>query len=176
MSAGRPIDSSEFGALLANYDILAFRLEALQAYNIPDERPLIDLFDRGAEQPEWHRLRPWTEQVRGLIAAGRTMSRVHIVNMPLSSYLEFEINWGYTSNAAAGEQIFLRSDSLGIEAFEDFWLIDDKTVIQMRYAADGSWLGAELIDSPELVLPYREAMHVALDGATPLEQFLTQIS
>ncbi len=175
MTEGRPITPDEFGKLLKDFERSAFRLETLQTYNVPDETELIELFNSGAPQPKSHKTRPWTEQVRRLTATGRTMTRVHTVELPLTAYLQFEIQWGYTSNTDAGEQIFLRTDNQGFEKFEDFWLLDDRTVIQMRYAADGSWLGAELIDTPELVSPYRDAAQAALTDATPLKQFLTEI-
>lgn len=175
MTEGRQITSDEFRTLLEAFERSAFRLEVLQVYNVPTETELIELFNSGAPQPESHRTRPWTDQVRALVATGRTMTRVHAIDFPLTTYLQFEIQWGYTSNAAAGEKIFLRTDRQGFEAFEDFWLLDDETVIQMRYAADGSWLGAELIDAPELVSPYRVAAQAALAGATPLQHFLTEI-
>lgn len=176
MTTGRPITSEEFGLRLRDFERSAFRLETLQVYNVPAETELVDLFKSGAPQPEAHRTRPWTDQVREIVTTGRTITRVHVVDLPLTPYLKFEIQWGYTSNTAAGEQIFLRTNREGVDTFEDFWLLDGSSVIQMRYGADGSWLGAELIDAPELVSPYCVAAQAALGGATPLEHFLNEIA
>ena len=45
------------------------------------------------------------DRLRADTAADRRWRRVHVVELPLSDYLRYECEWGYTDNAAHGEDV-----------------------------------------------------------------------
>jgi hypothetical protein len=170
-----PILRPEFSDLFQNFKFEAFRLETLDQYLVPHEEQELDRFLTGEPLPVKQNIQ-WCETIRNNLARGKRMSRVHIVTIPLSPYLNFEIDWGYVFNLAAGEQIFIANrgplvDPVLLEA-TDFWLFDQKTLIWMMYDKQGKILGFERDDDPAAIencLSIRDRM---IATAIPLREFL----
>ncbi|HEY0410118.1 MAG TPA: DUF5753 domain-containing protein, partial [Candidatus Dormibacteraeota bacterium] len=91
-----------------------------------------------------------------------------------------EIDWAYTLNAAAGEDIRL----LHCETWEatpfgtrppDFYLLDNRTVAVMEYDDVGHWLGGEVISDPGEVARYRLLRDQSLSAAVHLSDYLSTL-
>jgi hypothetical protein len=85
---------------------------------------------------------------------------VHIVDLPLSQYLEFEIKAAYRYTGEAGEEISLLDRAklpgeLRALAVEDFWLFDDRVVMVQEYSPEGQLLRARVSEDPGEVARYR---------------------
>jgi hypothetical protein len=137
-----------------------FRLETLEQYTV------------GAEDEDFHRYlagepgptSKWHEVIRGEVARGLYTYRVHVVRSPLSDYLRYECEWGYTSSVVAGEQIRIidtaERHKPDVVPDEDFWLIGDEQLVLMHYNPDGTFRGGS-IGPPELVPRYVAAREAA---------------
>ncbi|MGP3969489.1 DUF6879 family protein [Streptomyces sp. 6N223] len=147
----------------------AFRLETLDAYDIPRLADHFHAFMAGEEQPESFRNTPWVTTVRDATKSGKRIYRVHVLSRPLTDYLRYELGWGYHRNAEAGEEFFIldttdRKNPLG--AVPDFWLFDESAVSVMRYDENGAFLGSDVLPSERTAefLAYRDE---ALSRAQP---------
>jgi hypothetical protein len=128
----------EFGAAFdSKFWRSAFRLELLDRYVAANEAEPLRRFRSGEPQdPSWRE--PWAQYVRTALRAGKQMARVHVVDEPLSEYLEFELTCGYPSSVAAGEDVRILprptwSSHLWLPE-RDFWLFDDGEAVVMIYA------------------------------------------
>ena len=119
------------------------------------------------------RKQPWMDRLAADAARGLRNYRVHVLRSPLSPYLRYECEWGYAYNSTVGEETRIldlteRPAPPGL-INEDFWLMDDTTVVRMRYQA-GGFVGAERL--PQGDLPrYRAARDAAWQGAVPFETY-----
>jgi hypothetical protein len=181
MSSGRRLSGPEFGALFSSFRQTAFRLETLAAYDVVDDREQLGQFRAGRPLPppsppdeEWRVL------VRGAVASGKDMSRVHVLPPSLTPYLRYEIDWGYLYNAEAGERILLlEHDPPG--AFlpgwtaHDFWLFDDATAVRMHYDSNGTYQYPEMISGRRDVEFYAHVRDVAVASAVTLQEYLVEV-
>jgi Family of unknown function (DUF6879) len=98
---------------------------------------------------------------------------VHVVTRPLSDYLRYEFEWGYTFNVKAGEEIKILDltdrENLGLPN-EDFWMFDERSVVSMMYRPDGSQIGRELLDNPDIET-YIRYKDIALEHSVPFEEY-----
>lgn len=154
----------------------AFRLETLDHYSVPAEAEAYERFLRGEPAPASNN-EDWCKLIRRNVEAGKVMERVHIISIPLTQYVRFEIEWGYVHNQAAGEKIYLVDRSKVPEpeaSFCDFWLFDDEALLLMSYDRDGKFIGIDLEDRPTVVSSYRKAATVVKSLSAPLDKFLRQ--
>src|ERR1700730_6260453 len=137
--------------LLRDFQQSCFRLETLQHYEVVDER--FETYRSGQPLPP---MRPskveWLQRVRDTVASGRLMHRVHVVDLPLTPYLQYELAV-YPENVDAGEEvrIALRSAAAGLAALrQDFWLLDAETghpaVVWIRYDSECRVMGHEVTE------------------------------
>lgn len=70
----------------------AFRLEARQRYNVPYEEPLVRAFEEGRPQPENESITQHIASVNSRRSAGKRDYRVHVLKMPLTPYLRYELS------------------------------------------------------------------------------------
>ena len=148
-----------------------FRLETLQRYDVAYERDEFAAFLRGepldATPDEWHAM------IRRHVAAGRRLSRVHVVEEPLSDYVRYELA-GYPRSVDAGEDVRVipvrRGDWPAGVPRHDFWLFDDERVWLMHYDA-GRFVAAELVDDPAEVARHVAWRDVALAQSIPLAAY-----
>lgn len=163
--------------LLGDFQESTFHLEALDRYRVEGEIEIVEAFLRGEPQPpRIAAIEEWVARIPRLRAQGR-MTRVHAIAGPLSPYLRYEIEWAYTGNSAAGEDINIAHfpswpESPFGEQPPDFYLIDDDVVTLMHYDGEGHWLGFDLLTEEDEVRSYRELRDLALGHATPLPRYL----
>jgi hypothetical protein len=150
--------SLDLGDLFTSFTRTAWRLEALQFYDEgPDEDPQMVAFLAGKPIPPRDDT-SWLDLVSEHKKAGRQVSRVRVVERPLSTYVQFELAV-YAENIAAGEDVrVVEADDLaGVAPFPEFWLFDGEVVAIMRYDEDGVFLGADKADHIEPYLAIRDA-------------------
>jgi hypothetical protein len=155
------------------YERSAFRLETLPVYAMPDEEDEFQRFLAGEKPPTDHHY-SWLDRVAHFRKTGRTIQRVHVVTRPLTEYLRYEFEWAYAFNARAGEEIKIfdltERDNPGLPD-EDFWMFDEQRVVSMLYRPDGSQIGRELLDQPDIA-KYTRYRDIAIAQSIPFEEYL----
>jgi hypothetical protein len=78
------------------------------------------------------------------------MGRIHIIDHALTPYLQFEIDWYYAVNGAAGEDIrfIFREDVPDDVTYTDTWIFDDHDVLDLSYDTSGRLLYINKNDDP----------------------------
>jgi hypothetical protein len=155
----------------------AFRLEAQQRYAVPAEDEQFRAFTEGRPVPSDPRVNRSMQIIREATARGCRIRRVHVVDLPLTAYLRYEMA-AYRENIDAGEEVGIavrrwHPDLAGLA--EDFVLFDPEgphpDVVWMRYDDQGQLAGLAYSDKPAdlaLAASYRET---ALAHAVPLRDF-----
>lgn len=150
----------------------AFRLEALDHYEVDSDGGDFARFKAGEAEPDWDRKNAWLDVLRAGTEAGIREYRVRILRTPLNDYLRYECEWEYVLNSQAGEEIHvldLAERELPPEVVDhEFWLLDDAYPLRMHYSETGEFIGGELVDSLDR---YRKARDAALAAAEPFEQW-----
>ena len=150
----------------------AFRLELRPTYNMPGEADELRRFRAGEKPPaDYHY--GWLDTVAEAVRVGKTIRRVRVVTRPLSDYIQYEFEWGFVYNVAAGEDIRvldLTAQPKPDLPDHDFWLFDETTVVKMLYRPDNTQLGRELVEDPDVsaYLRYRDA---AWQEAVPFGEY-----
>lgn len=153
----------------------AFRLETLQAYAEPSEREALAAFQRDGSVSDDY-ICSWCEMVRGHVSAGKTMERVHLVHLPLSNYLRFEVEAAYVRTGAAGENILLL-DATTVDVGllnllnSDFWILDDSSVMVQQYNSMGTLQHSFLTTDAKALAHFRRIRDRVLPLATPFADF-----
>jgi hypothetical protein len=169
----------EFGAAFdSKFRRSAFRLELLDRYVAADETEPLRRFHSGEPQdPSWRE--PWAQYVRAALRDGKQMARVHVVDEPLSEYLEFELTCGYPASVAAGEDVRILPrhpwpSHLWLPD-RDFWLFDDREAVVMIYDEAGNFIGAETTSDLAQVERYRQAQIHLMQDSMPLADYLASL-
>src|SRR5437764_486712 len=117
-----------------------FRLETLDRYRTGAEDEDYGRWSRGEPPPPVDG-DPWFDKVvRATTLAGKQWRRVHMLRLPLTDYLRFELEYGYTRSEQAGERCYILEVPEGEPfpvALLDFWLFDDLLAVRMDYDAEG---------------------------------------
>lgn len=150
----------------------AFHLELKDTYNVEAEDEPFGRWQRGEpDDYAWHR--DWANFVRQATAAGVQFQRVRLASVPHSDY----IRWGLDVsplNIEAGEDIryLPRHQAHDIELpDEDFWLLDDDTLILSVFSADGRTGGFARPSSPELLRQCIAVRDQVWERAIPYAQY-----
>jgi hypothetical protein len=159
-----------FSELIAATTRTAAHLETRDAYT-PDDPAFLDWkVGKHASAPAGA---SWYDLVREHTARGVGFRRARIVSEPLADYTRFEhASTGF--NVLAGEQVrwLPRHKDPGLLVpLCDFWLFDDKLVRFGYFAGDGTFLGHELADDPEVVRACAEAFERVWELAIPHDQY-----
>lgn len=180
----REISREEFGELFKSYKQSAWRLELLTAYAVPNEDAEFDAFLKGAPLPPVSKEvlcgeGPWCQLIRSHIEAGRTMGRVHVLPELLTPYLRYEIEWGYTFNNNAGDDIRLLlpaniSSTLRerLNTLQDFWLFDDSKVVLCDYGPNGSFDGAREVLDTSVIESFKAVRSACIDESLDFKSFM----
>jgi len=176
------VNWADFDAHFDRFTSSVFRLETLQDYTAPGEAYRIEAFLRGQPRPERSvRTSPWLARIAVSTATqGKRWGRVRVVEEPLTDYTRYEFA-GYVESQAAGEEIRIvrRAASRALSVLrQDFWLFDAETVdacaLLMDYAADGTWLGGELVTDLARLQRFRAERDLALAYSVPLNEYLAR--
>ena len=151
----------------------AFRLETRQEYSVPEEEELLRACREGRPLAGRPDVEDWLGYVRGVVAGGRTMDRVHVVESPLSEYLTCEFAL-YELSAAAGESIRIAERSVDerLDAMRsDFWLFDNQVLLWLHYDGAGRLTGSAISRAERDVAWCREQRDLALRLSVPFSSF-----
>lgn len=170
---------TDFSSCFDDFRLTAFRLETLQAYDVPAEVDRIAAFREHRPMPERSpRTNPFLRRIAETTAAGARWSRVHVLDLPLSEYVRYELET-YRESARAGEHIWLaeRTASPDLAYLQrDFWLFDAGTAYAvaalMDYDQDGRYLDATVTTDRDVIATCTTARDIALQHAVPLERYL----
>ena len=165
--------------LFATFVASAFRLETLQHYEVKDDDPRRRAFREGRPLPPRPGKTESMRMVSQATAAGKRVHRVHIVDLPLSEYLRYELAV-YPENVASGEDVRItnRAAHPGLRSLKtDFWLFDadtdDASVVWFRYTPGGLIISRDYSNDPADICLAREQRDLALDHSLGLSEFLT---
>ena len=115
----------------------------------------------------------WYELVREHTARGVSFRRARVVSEPLAEYIRFE-HESTPLNIAAGEEVrwLPRNTAPGLLIpLADCWILDDKLVRFGHFAGDGTFLGQQLTDDPELVATCADAFARVWERAIPHDEY-----
>ncbi|MFF3441458.1 DUF6879 family protein [Streptosporangium sp. NPDC002721] len=169
------LNADQFGNLFTTFKSSATRIETLAVYRVEDERENYELYMTGALLPP-ARNEEWAANIRANVSAGKYMGRVHIIDHALTPYLQFEIDWYYAVNAAAGEDIrFIFREDVPDVTYTDTWIFDDEKVVDLSYDAEGCLLYINRNDDPVRLEQARIAWTKFRDKSFPLSRLLAMI-
>jgi len=113
-----------------------FRFESLQEYNVDN--------DSGSDDE----MKEWWDFVSTKVANGVIMQRVRLITEPLTNYTKKELEI-HKKSVKFGDDIAIIKENvfelLNIDR-EDFWLINDKICLIMKYSDNGEYKGFEIED------------------------------
>jgi hypothetical protein len=165
------LEGEEWAQYFRDFTRSAFRLETLPVYTMPEEQETIRRFLAG-EQPSPGYHYGWMDTVATAAAEGRPIQRVRVLRRPLTDYIRFEFAYGYDFSSPAGEDIRIADitdNDPGLPS-EDYWMFDESAVVRMLYREDGTQIGRELVENPD-VEQYLKWRDVALAAAVPYAEY-----
>jgi hypothetical protein len=116
----------------------------------------------------------WFSLMQETTGRGVVVRRVRIVAEPVTDYVRFEYDVTADHNIAAGELVrwLPRRQTAGLTVPPtDFWVFDEQVVIWNHFSGDGSWMGEERADNPELAKLCATSFDAVWDRAIPHEEY-----
>lgn len=151
----------------------AWRYETLDRYDVASDDDGFQRYLDGRDPDPGFGV-AWRRWLGDRRAEGRRIYRTRVLYRKPSPYLRFEFEWGYTGNAAAGEQIRIldlterpRPPAV-IQA--ETWLMDLARVAVMAYTDSGAFSHADTAEGDDAT-PYVRAAQQAWDAGEPFEQW-----
>jgi Family of unknown function (DUF6879) len=172
------VASPEFDALFTNFEFTAYRLEALQRYDVSYEIEPYRAFTEGRPRPRDTAKNAWTAMLKDAVRNGKIVQRVHLVSEPLTNYLRYELEWSYPPNVEAGEDIRILPAHLGtgylapLRILRDYWLFDSHDLWVMEYGPDGKFLAIEQVTDPGVIVARAFQRDAALHYAIPYADYM----
>lgn len=122
-----------------------FKVEVLQDYSAEDKGLSLDAWRAGDKERSIELLHEqpadWTSECRAKVQAGVKLIRIHVVDYPLSEYVQWEIEVYKNRNVPLGnEEVYLvdRADLRGIDLpAGDMMMFDQKDVVINSYDETG---------------------------------------
>jgi hypothetical protein len=157
----------------------AFRLEAQQRYAVPAESAQLRAFNEGRPMPSDPAVNRSMQVIRTAVASGARIRRVHVVDLPLTAYLRYEMA-AYRENIEAGEEVGIavrtwHPDLAGLTG--DFALFDQAgdhpAMVWMQYDAQGQLTGRVYSEDPADLAIAARHRGIALAHAVPLGEFIS---
>lgn len=165
------------GELWEAFGASAFRLETLQYYVLGEDEPRRRAFREGRALPPRPGKAESLRMISGAVAAGKRVHRVHVVDVPLSDYIRYELAV-YPENIVAGEDVRIapRSAHPGLRELDtDFWLFDAEAarpaVVWFRYTPGGQIISRDYSDAPGDIARAREQRDLAVAHSLSLAEF-----
>jgi hypothetical protein len=161
--------------LIDRHRVDLLRVQTLDYYGVPSDNEDYLRYVNGEFSALSQYWEPWHKQLRDGRAVGKIWRNVHVVNLPLSDYLRYQFEWCYADNVRAGMDVRILDTTAHPEAARiftarDFYVIDGLEAVEMRYAGDGTYLGA--VSAPSASTnPYVTVAELAWDLATPFDQW-----
>lgn len=118
----------------------------------------------------------WLTMIREATTEGRRFMRVRVVSLPLSDYSRFGHAVARHNNAAGEDIRYLtrgRATTAGLPE-HDYWLFDSRKLAVMHFADDDRFLGAEMIEDPNVVVQHNYWRDAAWHHAVRRDDFATE--
>ncbi|MFI6587077.1 DUF6879 family protein [Embleya sp. NPDC050493] len=141
------VSSKAYADLFDSFTREAFRLETLDDYGRSGNVEAYRMYLAGKSRPEDYNA-AWLSTLRTHTDIGKRVYRVHIVSRPLSTYLRYELGWGYRTNMTAGEEFFIldiTNRPNPLPGVPDFWLFDTEAAAVLNYDEAGGFSGADVL-------------------------------
>lgn len=167
------LDLQQLGrAIVERHTTDLYRVETLPSYDAASDGGDYQRYLLGEPRPTSAAKQTWLDRLRADTAAGRCWRRAHVLELPLSDYLRYECEWGYTDNAAHGEDVRIlvvgAAAMRGVTAVGDFFVVDGQHVIRSEYDVHGRFVGAEeLPETADAATARRALAEVVWDLAVP---------
>lgn len=138
------------------------------------------------EDPDWNEWRSggrfnpaerwsdWYGLMRETTGRGVEVRRARIVSEPITDYIRFEYDVTADHNVAAGEQVrwLPRHRTAGLTVPPtDFWVLDEQVVVWNHFGGDGSWVGKEWSEDPDVAKLCATSFEAVWDRAVPHEEY-----
>ncbi len=140
--------------MLRTFATSAFRLETRQSYATEQEDAVLAAWRKHGCLPDDTDplIAEWTGIVRARTESGAVMRRVHVVQRPMTEYLRFELALQWAHSVPAGEQVRVVDAGLypDLAGADDFWLLDDRVGVRLRYEDDGRLVQLERMSTGEV--------------------------
>jgi hypothetical protein len=154
-----------------------FRLEALPAYSVQEDLALFEKWKRGRFELDGA-LREWLQKLKRAKDSRMSIQRVRVVQLPISDYIRYEMDFWKHSIRSGEEITFIESEKYkeltkgsGLEPM-DFWMFDDRILVLFHYDRKGGFAREELVSDDDIVRKYKEFKKVLLKIAIPMEEFI----
>ncbi len=167
-----PLSYEEFKAL-ARASRRAFHLELKDTYNVAAEDEAFGRWQRG--QPDdyaWHQ--DWLSFLREVTAAGVQVQRVRVVSLPHTAYTRWGLDISRL-NVEAGEDMRYLPRHLAENVdfpSEDYWLLDENTLVLSVFSEDGRTGGFAHDASPQLLAQCLAVRDQVWDRAIPYARYV----
>lgn len=176
----RTVTGADIPGLLAGCSVEAFKLELRDDYATAGEREALDRWRRGNRElgdAEAEGLRAWMDIVRDLTSAGVAVRRVRVVTEPTTEYIRFE-STTVPLQQRAGEDIrYLPRNHAAVADLpdRDFWLFDDRRVLMLNFADDGTPRPHELHDDRETIARHQVIRDTVWSYAIPYNEYVPHL-
>jgi hypothetical protein len=165
----------QFARFFTEFKKSATRIETLDTYHVDEERENFERYLAGEPLPPG-RNAEWAQNIRKCVADGKYMGRVHIIGHTLAPYLQFEIDWYYAVNGAAGEDIrFIFREDVPDLVYTDTWLFDEEIVLDLSYDKAGRLLYINQNEDPARLEEAKAAWNDFYSRSFPLAELQATI-
>ncbi|WP_306360429.1 DUF6879 family protein [Nocardia sp. CC227C] len=151
----------------------AFHLELQDDYESPDGDEPYRNWVAGGPADDFAWFQDWLNLVRDFTARGAVMRRARVVTVPMTDYqrwmLEITVN-----NVAAGEDVRYLARHLADSrrlSTDDWWLLDDETVIFTTFETSGRFAGAAVTHDPRIIAHCQEVRDYVWSAAVPYADY-----
>ncbi|MFE7077404.1 DUF6879 family protein [Streptomyces sp. NPDC057620] len=170
------IPFAEVGHLFEDFEHTAWRLETRRGYASDRAGDRFRAFLEGVlpvPEPD----HPWNVNVRTQTAAGKTFSRVRIVDDPPTDGQRFLMATA-AGGAAAGEDIRClpraKAERLSLPV-HDLWLFDSRVLVCFHHDEEDVTLGVDLTEEPAAVLAACQARDAAWHHAIRVAEYAARV-
>jgi hypothetical protein len=142
------VTASALGAAFSSFKQTAFRLELRQQFDVEEERIPFEQYQSGIVPDQTPDFLEWCNEISIQTKTGRQFLRVRFLQLPLTTYSKFEIEFGYSRTVPAGERVSVITGSslprfkTEVPMLKDFWLFDSSSGFLMDYDERGQFMGA----------------------------------
>ncbi|WP_242613869.1 DUF6879 family protein [Actinomadura roseirufa] len=169
---GRGESKPSFAELIGECASSAFHLE-IHDWHITDD-PRFLAWKEGRRQPEVPAGRAFQEAVQDAVARGVQVHRVRLVSEPVNEYVRWEHSITTEHNLAIGEAVRWLprafASTLTLPG-NPFWVFDGRLVRFSIFDGNGSVVGHQFSESPEVASLCSAAFEAAWDLATDHEDY-----
>lgn len=154
----------------------AFRYEGRQEYAVTAEDASRAEFAATGRVSVYPAKQAWLESLSSAAKRGAPVSRVHAIQVPHSSYIQWELA-SYALNVEAGEDVRLIPVTGEWPEWlpgPDFWLFDDRAVLYLQYDDRGMLTGARVTSQPATVARVCSLRDRLMADSVPYSEYTRQ--